>query len=168
MTCHVGVPSCGQRHRNTFTYLISHLYYHPQHIPSPCLHSRTFLFFPTHPLLHMTTFWHLIPGTQTQPGRGSSVEGVHPPTPSAFAPWSSRRLVACFHAPRRLLAWLIYSTCDCAKIRKEIFALSCSLLVDSSTALIGFASFPSGGLNLLASLLLFTVGEPSMADLVLM
>jgi hypothetical protein len=44
--------------------------------------------------------------TQTQPGRGGLVEGVHPPSPSAFAPWSSRRLVACFHAPCRLPARL--------------------------------------------------------------
>lgn len=59
VTCHVGVPSCGQSHRNAFTYLISHLYYHPQRIPSPRLHTPhlgPFLFFPTHPLLHMTTF----------------------------------------------------------------------------------------------------------------
>jgi hypothetical protein len=27
VTCHVGVPSCGQCHRNTFSYLISHPYY---------------------------------------------------------------------------------------------------------------------------------------------
>ena len=68
----------------------------------------------------MISFWHLTP-TQTQPGRGGSVEEVHLPTPLAFAPWGSRHLVGCFHAPHRLPAWLMhiyYSTCDCANIRK--------------------------------------------------
>ena len=30
------------------------------------------------------------------------MKGVHPPTPSSFAPWSSRCQVVCFRTPRRL------------------------------------------------------------------
>ena len=59
VTCHVGVPSCGQRHRNTLSYLINHLYHlqcNPQDIASPRLHtprlSPFFLLSLTHPLPH--------------------------------------------------------------------------------------------------------------------
>jgi len=44
--------------------------------------------------------------------------GVHPPSPSAFAPWSSRRLVACFHPPCRLPARLS-NTILLAMVRKS-------------------------------------------------
>ena len=57
--------------------------------------------------------------TQTQPGRGGLVEGVHPPSPSAFAPWSSRRLVYFSHAPRRLPAWLSNTKILLAMARKS-------------------------------------------------
>jgi len=83
-------------------------------LTSACLISGLFFSPPTH------SYTTTLICTQTQPGRGGLVEGVHPPSPSAFAPWSSRRPVACFHAPHRLPAWLNHTnyTCDGAKIRK--------------------------------------------------
>jgi hypothetical protein len=108
VTCHVGVPSCGQRHRNVFiAYLLMLLVTQSSNhrLASPRLHapsSSRALFSISPPTHSCIITLHLIP-TQPQPGRGGSVErGVHPPSPSTFAPWSSRRQVACFHAPRRL------------------------------------------------------------------
>jgi len=110
--------------------LLSYLYYisltqslnHSLASP-PCASSRAFFCFPTHPLLYSTciTTLHLTP-TQTQPGRGGLAEGVHPPSPSTFAPWSSRRQVACFHAPRRLPGQVntLVFTCDGTNIPKNL------------------------------------------------
>ena len=65
----------------------------------PYASSRTFFLFPHPPAPTPPPFGtsYLLP-TQTQPGRGGSMEGVHLPTPLAFAPWSSLHLVAYFPA----------------------------------------------------------------------
>ena len=61
--------------------------------------------FPTHPL---RSFLHRMPHLFTHPsthclfGRGGSMEGVHPPPPSSFAPRRSRPTVDFFGAPHRL------------------------------------------------------------------
>jgi len=49
-------------------------------------------------------------------GRGGSMEGVHPPSPSSFAPRRSRPTVDFFCAPRRLPARNLLA--NCANIRK--------------------------------------------------
>ena len=59
---------------------------------------------PPAPALPPSTPHRGTPPTRTQPGRGGPMEGVHPPTPSTFAPWCSRHLVVCFYAPSRLPA----------------------------------------------------------------
>ena len=92
-----------------------------------CLVSAFFQF-PTHPHLYYHCFASPT-HTQTQPGRGEPVEGVHPPSPSTFTPWSSRRHVVCFHAPPdspRLPVSVNASpfTCDGVKIHKK-FGLVC-------------------------------------------
>jgi hypothetical protein len=65
VTCHVGVPSCGQRHRNVFiTYLFTYTISNAIPKSSPRLASMRrarlgpFFHFPTHPLLyyHLTSY----------------------------------------------------------------------------------------------------------------
>ena len=105
VTCHMGMPSCGQRHRNVFiVYLLTCTITNTIIKSFPCPASMRLVsgLFPVSPPTHSCIITlHLTP-TQTQPGRGGLVEGVHLPSPSTFAPWSSRRQVACFHAPCRL------------------------------------------------------------------
>src|SRR6266436_4930545 len=55
VTCHMGVPSCGQCHRNTFKYIIiSSLTRSTRHCLAspPYASSRTLFPFLTHPLPH--------------------------------------------------------------------------------------------------------------------
>ena len=83
VTRHVGVPSW------VFTPLLTYTYYHyfnPHTFPR----LGPFFPFPTHPLL----YYHLISFLTWHPPETNLVEedrwnGVHPPTPSTFAPWSS-------------------------------------------------------------------------------
>ena len=103
VTCHVGVPSCGQRHRNVFialllTCTITNTIINDSLASPPCASSPAPLFLC--PPSHSCIICQL--ASQTQPGRGGSVERVHPPSPSSFAPWSSRRQVDYSHAPCRL------------------------------------------------------------------
>ena len=103
VTCHVGMPSCGQRHRNMFidlllTCTITNTIINDSLASPPCASSPAPFFFC--PPSHSCIICHL--ASQTQPGRGGSVERVHPPSPSSFAPWSSRHQVDYSHAPRRL------------------------------------------------------------------
>jgi len=124
VTRHVGVPSWGQRRRNLFTRLFSYTYYHihnPHTFPrlvSVRLVSGPFSL--SHPPAPTLPPLFRSPPTQSQPGRGGSVEGVHPPSPSTFAPWSSRPRVVCFCAPHRLPDSLKYHIfmCGCTNSRK--------------------------------------------------
>jgi hypothetical protein len=89
VTCHVGVPFCGLRHRDTLsTYLLictitNIIHKSFSRLVSMRLVSDLF-YFPTHPLL----YYHIASSTsltQTQPGKGGLVEGfirpVHRPSP---------------------------------------------------------------------------------------
>jgi len=106
---HMGVFSWGQCCRNVFTHLLSfthYLYFNLHMSPrlvSTHLASGHFFYYPP---THSCIVPHLIP----HPLRGGSMKGVHPPTPSTFTPWSSRRQVVCFHAPRILPSRLRYHT----------------------------------------------------------
>ena len=95
------VPSQHVYLLNLFSYAIVNMI-HKASLASP-LHASSWGFSFPHP---PTPTPPPLICTQTQPGRGGLVEGGSSASPSAFAPWSSRRLVTCFHAPRRLPAWL--------------------------------------------------------------
>ena len=105
VTCHVGMPSCGQCHHNVFidlllTCTITNTIINDSLALPPCALSPApppfFFCLPSHSCIICQL------ASQTQPGRGGSVERVHPPSPSSFAPWSSRCQVDYSHAPRRL------------------------------------------------------------------
>ena len=136
MTRHVGMPSwatCLLVYflTRTITFII-----HIRSLASFLDASSRALFPFPHPPAPILPPLFRSPPIQSQPDRGGSVEGVHPPSPSTFAPWSSRPRVVCFCAPRRLPDRLKYHIfmCGCANSRKiHIYIMVFLGIINNST-----------------------------------
>jgi hypothetical protein len=92
-----------------FETLIARLKFPGPRLPL-CLVSGQYIFFspPTHSSLPTPRYLSCTHLHTTLSGRGGPLEGVHLPSPSSFAPRSSRLTVDSFCAPRRLPARLMF------------------------------------------------------------